>query len=107
MKIIKEITEHIKEEMDGVCDYIKFANEVKGEDEIIFDALMTIIPQEIKHIEIWHDVAVKEISKIKQKLANDGKEIPEYMIDAWKDEHNKYIEDMSKIKYKLEILKNI
>ena len=41
MKLIKEITEHIEEEMDGICSYIKFANEVKGHNEHIFDILMS------------------------------------------------------------------
>ena len=107
MKIIKEIIEHINEEMDGVCEYIEFASKVQGEDEIVFDALMTIIPQEIKHIEIWHEVAVKGINKMKQKLASEGKETPIYMLEMWNDKHKEYIEEMAKIKYKLEMLKNI
>ena len=106
MKIIKEITEHIKEEMEGVEDYIKFASKVKGEDEIVFDDLMTIIPQEIKHIEIWHEVAVKEIAKEREHLKIQGKEIPPYMLEMWQDEHEHYIEHMGKIKYKIELLKS-
>lgn len=106
MKLIKEITEHIHEEMEGVCDYIKFASKVKGENPYIFETLMEIIPQEIKHIELWHNVAVREINKMKDLLKSQGKEVPTYMLDAWEEEHEDYIEDMSKIKYKIELLKN-
>lgn len=105
MKLIKAITAHIDEEMEGVCSYIKFASEVKGHNEYIFDTLMTIIPQEIKHIEIWHDAAVREINKTKETFKAQGKEIPVYMLDMWNEEHAEYLEEMAKIKYKLEILK--
>lgn len=105
MRLIKEITEHIEEEMDGICSYIKFANEIKGHNEHIFDILMTVIPQEIKHVEIWHDAAVKEINKIKETFISQGKEIPPYMLELWNDEHIDYMEEMAKIRYKLEMLK--
>ena len=106
MKIIKEITEHIHEEMEGVCDYIKFAGKVKGENDYVFETLMEIIPQEIKHIELWHNVAIHEINKMKDFLKSQGKEVPPYMLEMWQDEHKDYIEDMAKIKYKIEVLKN-
>ena len=105
MKLIKAITEHIEEEMDGICSYIKFANEVKDHNEHIFDVLMTIIPQELKHVEIWHDAAIREINKIKDVFIAQGKEIPSYMLEMWQEEHEEYLEEMAKIKYKLEILK--
>jgi hypothetical protein len=106
MQIIKKITEHIEEEMDGVCGYIKFASEVKGHNEYIFETLMTIIPQEIKHVEMWHDVATREISKMKDLLKAQDKEVPQYMLDMWNEEHHEYIEEMAKIKYKIEMLKH-
>ena len=105
MHLIKEITDHIEEEMDGVCSYIKFAHEVKDHNEAIFDTLMSIIPQEIKHIEIWHDAAVREINKTKDSFRLEGKEIPAYMLEMWKEEHEEYVEEMAKIKYKLDMLK--
>ena len=107
MRIIKEITDHINEEIEGVCSYLHFAHEVKGENEYIFDTLMNIIPQEIKHIEIWHDVAIKEINKMKELLKSQNKEVPPYMLEIWQDEHEEYVETMAKIKYKLDILKGI
>lgn len=106
MRIIKKITEHIKEEMDGVCEYIKLANEVKGEYQYVYETLMEIIPQEIKHIEMWHDVAVREIVKTKEMMKSQGKEIPQIMLEMWQDEHEDYIEDMAKIKYKIDVLKH-
>lgn len=105
MKLIKEITEHIHEEMEGICGYIKFAHKVKGENEYIFDTLMEIIPQEIKHVEMWHEVAIREINKAKTALAAQGKEAPEYMLEFWQEEHEEYVEEMAKIRYKLELLK--
>jgi hypothetical protein len=105
MRIIKEITEHIKEEMEGVQDYIKFANHVKGHDENVFTTVMEIIPQEMKHIEMWHDAAVREINKAKEEMTRQGKEVPPLMLEMWQDEHEDYVEEMAKIKYKLDMLK--
>lgn len=105
MRIIKEITEHINEEMEGVEDYIKFASQVKGNNDVVFSTLMEIIPQELEHIELWHNAAVREINKVKTALAQQGKEVPPYMLEMWQDEHQDYIEDMAKIKYKVEMLK--
>ena len=105
MRIIKEITDHIKEEMDGICDYIKFANKVKGEHEHVYDTIMEIIPQEIKHVEMLHDTAVKEIEKARAKLSAEGKEIPAFMLEMWRAEHEDYIDKMAEIRYKIDILK--
>jgi hypothetical protein len=105
MRLIKEITEHIHEEMEGICSYIKFASKIKSENEYIFDTLLEIIPQEIKHVEIWHDVAVREINKMKTSFAAQGKEVPAYMLEMWQDEHEEYIEKMANIRYKLDLLK--
>ena len=105
MRIIKEITEHIDEEMEGVEEYIKFASQVKGNNDVVFNALMEIIPQEIEHIEIWHNVATREINKMKATMAQQGREVPPYMLEMWQDEHQEYVEDMAKIKYKVEMLK--
>ena len=105
MRIIKEITERINEEMEGVCDYIKLANHVKGNNDYIFNTIMEIIPQEMKHIEMWHEAAVREINKAKEEMARQGKEIPPLMLEMWQDEHEDYVEKMAKIKYKLDMLK--
>lgn len=105
MKIIKELSEYIDEEVDGICDYIKFASKVKGENSFIFDVIMEIIPQEIKHVEMLHEVAVREINKMKEMLKSQNKEIPSYMLEMWQEAHEEYIEQMAKIKYKLDLLK--
>lgn len=106
MKIIKEITKHIDEEMEGICEYIKFGSKVKHEHEYLYDAIVTIVPQEIKHVEMLHESVVREITKAKEQLKSQGKEIPTFMLDAWQEEHEEYVEKMGKIKYKFETLKN-
>ena len=105
MKIIKEITEHIEEEMEGICEYIKFGSKVKHEHEYIYDVIITIIPQEIKHIEMLHEGVVREINKMREMLKSQGKEIPAYMLEMWQEEHEEYVEEMGKIKHKYEVLK--
>lgn len=104
MKIIKEITEHIEEEMEGICEYIKFASKVKSEHQYLYDTIASIIPQEVKHVEMLHESVVREINKMRERLKMEGKEIPEFMLEMWNDEHEDYIEKMSKIKFKLEML---
>ena len=106
MKIIKEITEHIDEELDGICEYIKFASKVKHEHEYLYNAIITIIPEEIKHIEMLHESVVREINKMRERLKAQGKEIPAYMLDIWNDSHAEYVEEMAKLKYKFETLKS-
>jgi hypothetical protein len=105
MKIIKEIAEHIEEEMDGICEYIRFANKAKAEHDYVYDVLMEIIPQEVKHVEMLHDAAVREIERARSKLSVQGKEIPPYMLEMWQEEHEEYIDKMAEIRYKIDILK--
>lgn len=106
MRLIKEMTEHIHEEMEGICEYISFAHSVKHENVYIFEILMEIIPQEIRHVEMWHEAIVKEINKTKDSLKAQGKEIPAFMLELWQDEHDDYVEAMAKIKYKVDLLKH-
>lgn len=105
MKEIKHLIDFIDEEMDGVKDYIKYASKVKGIDDITYSTIMEIIPQEVRHIELLHDTAVKEIEKAQSELKAKGKDIPEYMLDMWQEEHEDYIECMANLKYKIEMLK--
>lgn len=105
MKIIKHIVEFIDEEMDGVCDYIKFAEKHKGTEDGAYTMVLEIINQEIKHIEMWHEFAVKEIMKMRVAMKQSGKEVPPYMLEMWEEEHEKYTERMWKIRYKLDMLK--
>ena len=70
------------------------------------DAIITIIPQEIKHIEMLHESVVKEINKEREHLKSQGKEIPAFMLETWQEEHEEYVEEMAKIKYKFETLKS-
>lgn len=105
MKEIKKIADFIEKETDGVNNYIKYACKVKGVDEVLFNTLLEIIPQELKHIELLHDTAIKELDKAKSSLKSQDKEIPDYMLELWEESHNNYIEHLSLLKYKFELLK--
>ena len=49
--------------------------------------------------------AVKEIEKARAKLSAEGKEIPAFMLEMWRAEHEDYIDKMAEIRYKIDILK--
>lgn len=105
MKMIREVKNFIRKELDDSERYIDCATKYKGDSELMYNTALKLAQQELDHAMYWHDVAVAEINKMKEKMHQDKREIPEYMKLTWEEEHKEYLERVSKIKCKLELLR--
>lgn len=102
---IKKIVDKINEELDDAKSYIKMANKYKMDDEEIYNLAIKLAQVELEHALSWHDLAVNEVNKAKNKLVSEGKEIPKYMSIMWNETHEEYVECYSKLKYEIETSK--
>lgn len=95
MKEIKDLTKQIKEELHGAKNYAKMAVAAKESGQAATGKMYyDMANDEIKHAMNIHGIAVKMIEE-KRKTVTP----PQYMLDMWNEEHEKYLEKMAKIKY--------
>ena len=104
MKKLIYVSERIEEELEDAEEYIEKAAECKGIDDTISSTAREIAMQEVKHAEMWHEVAVREIEKKRAELKEHGKEIPPEMISLWEHKHKQYINRMAKVKHSIDLL---
>lgn len=100
-----KISEYIKEEMEDAEKYIKKAAKCKGIDDALAETAIEIAAQEIKHAEMWHELAVKEIAITRAQMKEKGEAVPAFMIDMWEEKHEEYIHRMGILKHELDLIK--
>lgn len=105
MKEIKDIIAFIDDEIDGACEYIKYAVKMKGVDDLAYQTALRLAATEMEHVDAWHAVAVKAIEAKRAEMKMRGQQVPAYMQAMWDDEHAEYLEKVAKLKYKLETAK--
>lgn len=105
MKHIKVIVDKIKDEIEDVEEYVKLAIYNKEMDIDAYNVYISLAGEEYDHAMKLHDLATKEIGKARRELQEKGQKTPQYMLDAWNEEHEEYIERMSKLKYEIELAK--
>lgn len=93
MRIIKEMVEHIDEEIEGAKEYAEkfIEHKAKGSPRATYYRQMAL--DELSHAEKIHEFAVadiEEIAKIKPPTVE--------MEEKWKHEHKKYVETVAMIK---------
>lgn len=101
MKEIKELVEHIHEEMEDAEDYIKLALHHKDSDTRLSDTYARLAQEEIGHADHLHGQAVRIIDAY--KIA--GHTPPAAMIAVWEWEHKKSIDHKAKVKSMLDMYK--
>lgn len=99
MKMIAEIVEDIREELDGAEHYAKKATQYKGMDDRLASMYATMGTQELSHVDTLHEQAVRLI----QVQRSEGKEIPAAMQAVWDWEHGKMVDHVSRVKMLLEM----
>ena len=72
MKMIAEIVEDIREELDSAEHYAKKATQCKGMDDRLASMYATMSAQELAHVDTLHEQAVRLI----QAQKAEGKEVP-------------------------------
>ena len=94
MKVIKELTSMIADELEGAEHYVKSAIHYKSEHPGLADVLYEISNQEMRHVMLLHEEVVKVIKTYREKHG----EPPAAMQAIYDWEHEKQIEESQEIK---------
>jgi rubrerythrin len=94
MKIIKELSEMIEEELDGAEHYAKCALKHNEDNPALANVFYEISTQEMRHVNMLHEEVVKLIRTHREKHG----EPPAAMMAVYEWEHNRQIERTQKIK---------
>lgn len=98
MKIIKEITDDMLEEIHDAKHRIERAMEFKPLYPDIARRESEIAAQELTHAEKDHASVVELIENYK-KTKDDP---PEYMLEYWNEKHKRYIDKYARVKCMIE-----
>lgn len=98
MKMIAEIVEDIREELEGAEHYAKKATQYKGTDDRLSSMYATMAAQELSHVDTLHEQAVRLI----QAQRSEGKEVPAGMQAVWDWEHSHLMDRVARIKVLLD-----
>ena len=98
MKKIKDLTEHINDE---ICDAQHYAEDyvekkVNGETSMA-SKYKEMATDELKHATYLHDYAMDEIKKVQAA----GIKVPAEMMEKWENEHRKYVDKVAWVKQML------
>ena len=102
MKVIKELANHIREELEDAENYAWLAIHNKADHPALADLYSRLSMAEIDHSNMLHKEAVDIIEKHKR----DGHEAPAAMKAVWDWEHEKFMEDLAEVRRLLELYKN-
>lgn len=94
MKLIKELTERIEEEIDGAEEYVKEAIKLKLEHPSLAKTLYDISNQEMSHIDMLHAEVVKLIEEHRRMHG----EPPAPMMAVYEYLHERHIDKVNTIK---------
>lgn len=99
MKLIKELSEMIEEELDGACEYAKEALKLKDDHPALAKVFYDISLDEVKHVDMLHC----ETKKIIETHRREHGEPPAPMMAVYEYLHDKHIEKLNHIKaYQME-----
>ena len=96
--MIAEIVEDIREELDSAEHYAKKATQYKGMDDRLSSMYATMGTQELSHVDVLHEQAVRLI----QAHRADGHEVPAGMQAVWDWEHSHMMDRVARIKVLLD-----
>lgn len=94
MKIIKEISEMIEEELEGAEHYVECALQYKADNPSLADVFYEISTQEMRHVNMLHDEVTKLIKMHREKHG----EPPAVMMAIWDWQHKRHIDFTKEIK---------
>lgn len=94
MKIIKELSEMIEDELEGAEEYAEQAVQYKEEHPGLAKVLYDISLQEMNHVEMLHN----EVVAIIEKHRREHGELPAPMMAVYDYLHKRDIEWATKIK---------
>lgn len=98
MLMIKDLVEHMREELEDVKEYAEAAMRTRMDDPMLANVYADLGMEEMKHAERLHKSAVELIDRARA----NGKEAPPAMRAIWDYEHKVMVEEMAKAKHMLE-----
>jgi ferritin len=94
LKIIQILSEHIEEELEDSCEYIKKALEYKEEFPMVAKTFYELSLQEMEHMEMLHN----DVKDLIEKHRREHGEPPAAMMAVYEYLHKKFIDKAAKIK---------
>lgn len=94
MQQIRELSDHIEEELEDAEGYIKCAHKYKNHDRDLADMYYELSLQEVQHSMALHKQGVRLIEAYKA----EGKTIPSAMQAVYDHLHEKHIEKAAQVK---------
>lgn len=101
MKIIKQLSEMIEDELEGALEYAKGALEHKEDTPSLANAFYEIANQEMRHVDILHEQVVVLIRKHREHHG----EPPAPMMAVYEYLHNRHIEKAAEVRRYLDMYK--
>ena len=94
MKLIKELTEMIDEELDGAEEYAKCALKYKDSHSTLAKTFYDVSTDEVRHVNLLHD----EVVKIIEAHRKEHGEPPAPMMAIYEYMHDRHIEKANAIR---------
>lgn len=101
MKKIKQLSDHIKEEIEDAQTYIREALECKEKDKTIADLYANLAAEELKHMDMLHDMVVKVIDAYRK----DNGDPPADMLARYDILHEIHAGDAMKVRLMIKLYK--
>lgn len=98
MRIIKDISEKIEDELDDAEEYVKLALREKESEPVVSDLFYSLAKEEMGHMNRLHDCVAKLIKTYREK---EG-EPPEPMMAVYNYLHEKFMKQASQIQWYLD-----
>ncbi len=93
MRVIMQLSEQIKEELEDARKYAKLATHYKTEYPMLAKVYYDLANEELSHCDRLHNEVVKLIEKTRAE-----KEPPKVMLELWEYEHESIMEEYGIVK---------
>lgn len=93
MKYIKELIDHIYEEINDACEYANQAIGTRDKDKALGDTYINIAKEEMNHMNRLHEQVTRLIAEQKVK----AQDTPQGMIEIYEWEHEKIIKEAAEV----------
>lgn len=94
MKLIKELSEMIEDEIDGAKEYITLALKIRNERPELSKTLFNISNQEMEHMKILHDAVANVIADYREVNGSP----PESMQAVYDYLHERHINAAAEVR---------